>query len=102
MKRVCKIIHHKLKVHCRRNNINRKVRDHILRKCTGIKKLLQTKLKQEAINKFKQYLQNYRAIPAVLKDFIQKHIINHFHRYVEHLYDEKIEKTSNKLKNFYF
>ena len=72
-----------------------------LRKCTRIKKLLQTKFKQEAIEQFKQYLQNYRAIPVVLKDFIRKHIIMHFHRYVEHLDDENIEKTSNKVENYY-
>ena len=41
------------------------------------------------------------AIPAVLKDFIRKHIINHFHRYVQHLDDENIEKTSNKVENYY-
>ena len=57
--------------------------------------------KQEAIEQFKQYLQNYRAIPVVLKDFIRKHIIMHFHRYVEHLDDENIEKTSNKVENYY-
>ena len=41
------------------------------------------------------------TIPVVLKDFIRKHIINHFHRYVQHLDDENIEKTSNKVKNYY-
>jgi hypothetical protein len=25
----------------------------------------------------------------------------HFHRYVEHLDDENIEKTSNKVENYY-
>ena len=57
--------------------------------------------KQEAINQFKQYLQNYRAIPSVLKDFIRKHITNHFHRYVKHLDDENIEKTSKKVETYY-
>ena len=56
---------------------------------------------KETIEKFKQYLQNYRAIPVVLKDFIRKHIINHFHRYVQHLDDENIERTSNKVENYY-
>ena len=56
---------------------------------------------KEAIEHFKLYLQNYRAIPVVLKDFIRKHIINHFHRYVQHLDDENIEKTSNKVENYY-
>ena len=74
-------IHHKLKVYCRRN-----------------KRQNSTK---EAIEHFKQYLLNYRAIPVVLKDFIRKHIINHFHRYVQHLDDENIEKTSNKVENYY-
>lgn len=34
----------------------------------------------------------------VCKDFIRKHIVNHFYRYVRHLDDENIEKTSNKSK----
>lgn len=33
------------------------------------------------------------AIPVVLKDFIRKHIINHFYRYVQDLDDENIEKN---------
>ena len=41
------------------------------------------------------------TIPVVLKDFIRKHIINHFHRYVQHLDDENIRKTSNKVENYY-
>ena len=41
------------------------------------------------------------AIPVVLKDFIRKHIINHFYRYVQHLDDKNIEKTSNKIENYY-
>ena len=41
-------INHKLKVYCRRNKINGKQRDHILRKCTRIKKLFQTKLKKRS------------------------------------------------------
>ena len=94
-------IHHKLKVHCRRNNINGKERDYIYENAQELKNCFRQNSKQEAINKFKQYLQNYRAIPVVLKDFIRKNIINHFHRYVEHLDDEKIEKTSNKVENYY-
>jgi len=94
-------IHHKLKVHCRRNNINRKERDYIYENAQELKNCFRQNSKQESINKFKQYLQNYRAIPVVLKDFIRKNIINHFHRYVEHLDDEKIEKTSNKVENYY-
>lgn len=35
-----KTINHKIKVYCRRNKINGKERDNILRKCTRIKKLL--------------------------------------------------------------
>lgn len=38
------------------------------------------------------------TIPVVLKDFIRKHTINHFHRYIEHLDDENIEKHRTKLK----
>ncbi|MBE6507931.1 MAG: transposase [Methanobrevibacter sp.] len=94
-------INHKLKVHCRRNKINGKARDHIYENANELKNCFRQNSKQEAINQFKQYLQNYRAIPVVLKDFIRKHIIMHFHRYVEHLDDENIEKTSNKVENYY-
>ncbi len=38
---------------------------------------------------------------VVLKDFIRKHIINHFHRYVQYLDNENIEKTSNTVGNYY-
>ena len=94
-------INHKLKVYCRRNKINGKARDHIYENANELKNCFRQNSKQEAINQFKQYLQNYRAIPVVLKDFIRKHIIMHFHRYVEHLDDENIEKTSNKVENYY-
>ena len=94
-------INHKLKVYCRRNKINGKARDHIYENANELKNCFRQNSKQEAIEQFKQYLQNYRAIPVVLKDFIRKHIIMHFHRYVEHLDDENIEKTSNKVENYY-
>ena len=94
-------INHKLKVHCRRNKINGKARDYIYENAKELKNCFRQNSKQEAIEQFKQYLQNYRAIPVVLKDFIRKHIINHFHRYVEHLDNENIEKTSNKVENYY-
>ncbi|WP_297824400.1 hypothetical protein [uncultured Methanobrevibacter sp.] len=34
----------------------------------------------------------------MLRDFIRKDINNYFHRYVD---NEKIEKTSNKVENYY-
>ena len=93
-------IHHKLKEYCRRNKINGKERDHIYENAQELKDCFRQNSTKEAIEKFKQYLQNYRAIPVVLKDFIRKHIINHFHRYVQHLDDANIEKTSNKVENY--
>ena len=94
-------IHHKLKVYCRRNKINGKERDYIYENAQELKDCFRQNSTKEAIEHFKLYLQNYRAIPVVLKDFIRKHIINHFHRYVQHLDDENIEKTSNKVENYY-
>ena len=96
-----KTINHKLKVHCRRNKINGNKKDYIYENAQELKNCFRQNSKQEAINQFKQYLQNYGAILVVLKDFIRKHIIMHFHRYVEHLDDENIEKTSNKVENYY-
>ena len=72
-----------------------------IRNANELKNCFRQNSKQEAIEQFKQYLQDYRVIPVVLKDFIRKHIIMHFHRYVEHLDDENIEKTSNKVDNYY-
>ena len=86
-------INHKLKVYCRRNKINKKQREHIYENAQELKNCFRQNSTKEAIGQFKQYLQNYMAIPVVLKDFIRKHIINHFHRYVQHLDDENIEKN---------
>ena len=94
-------INHKIKVYCRQNKINGKEKYHIYENAEKLKNCFRQNSKKEAIEKFKQYLQNYNAIPVVLKDFIRKHIINHFHRYVEHLDDSEIEKTSNKVENYY-
>ena len=86
-------INHKLKVYCRRNKINTKQREHIYENAQELKNCFRQNSTKEAIGQFKQYLQNYMAIPVVLKDSIRKHIINHFHRYVQHLDDENIEKN---------
>ena len=94
-------INHKLKVYCRRNKITGKEREHIYENAQELKNCFRQNSTKEAIEQFGQYLQNYMAIPVVLKDFIRKHIINHFHRYVQHLDDENIEKTSNKVENYY-
>ena len=96
-----KTINHKLKVYCRKNNVKGKQKDYIYENARELKNCFRQNSKQEAIEKFKEYLQNYTTIPVVLKDFIRKHIINHFHRYVEHLDDDNIENTSNKIENYY-
>lgn len=38
------------------------------------------------------------AIPEVLKDSIRKYTINHFHRYIQHLDDENIEKNTKQSR----
>ena len=101
MNNLFQTINHKLKVYCRRNKITGKEKEHIYENSQELKNCFRQKSTKEAINKFKQYLQNYMSIPVVLKDFIRKHIINHFHRYVQYLDDENIEKTSNKVENYY-
>ena len=65
-------INHKLKVHCRRNKINKKQREHIYENAQELKNCFRQNSTKEAIGQFKQYLQNYMAIPGVLKDFIRK------------------------------
>ena len=88
-------------MYCRRNKINGKEKDYIYENAQELKDCFRQNSTKEAIEHFKLYLQNYRAIPVVLKDFIRKHIINHFNRYVQHLDDENIDKTSNKVENYY-
>ena len=41
-------INHKLKVHCRRNKINKKQREHIYENAQELKKLFQTKLNKRS------------------------------------------------------
>ena len=85
-------------MYCRRNKINGKERDYIYENAQELKDCFRQNSTKEAIEHFKLYLQNYRAIPSILKDFIRKHIINHFHRYVQHLNNENIEKTSKQSR----
>ena len=40
-------------------------------------------------------------IPIVLQQFMEKHIINFINRYLLYLKNPNIEKTSNKLDNYY-
>ena len=96
-----KTINHKIKTYCRKNKLNKKEKQVIYDNAQILKNCFRQNSSKDAINKFKQYLQNYTTIPAVLKDFIQKHIINHFQRYIQYLDDENIEKTSNKVENYY-
>ena len=51
--------------------------------------------------KFKQYINKYEEILEVLQQFMEKHVINFIDRYLLYLKDSKIEKTSNKLDNYY-
>ena len=54
-----------------------------------------------AKEKFEQYINKYEEIPEVLQQFMEKHVINFIDRYLLYLKDSKIEKTSNKLDNYY-
>lgn len=96
-----KTINHKLKVYCRRNKLTEEEKSSIYDNADELKEIFQQKTTNESITKFKQYLKNYNTIPIVLKKFIRKHIINHFSRYIQHLKDLNIPKTSNKAENYY-
>ena len=61
-------INHKLKVHCRRNKINKKQREDIYENAQELKNCFRQNSTKEVIGQFKQYLQNYMAIPVVLKN----------------------------------
>ena len=96
-----KTINHKIKTYCRRNKINSKEKERIYENADELKNCFRQNSSKEAIEKFKNYLKNYHSIPEVLRQFIHKHILNHFKRYIEYLDDENIEKTSNKVENYY-
>ncbi len=94
-------INHKIKAYCRKNKLNRKEKQVIYDNALKLKNCFRQNSSKDTINEFKQYLQNYTAIPVVLKDFIRKHIINHFQQYMQYLDDKNIEKTLNKVENYY-
>lgn len=96
-----KTINHKIKTYCRRNKINVKEKERIYKNADELKNCFRQNTSKEAIEKFKNYLKNYHSIPEVLRQFIHKHVLNHFKRYIEYLDDENIEKTSNKVENYY-
>ena len=54
-----------------------------------------------AKQKYEQYINKFDEIPPVLQQFMQKHVINFIERYLLYLKNPKIEKTSNKLDNYY-
>ena len=56
----------KLKVYCRRNKINGKERDYIYENAQELKDCFRQNSTKEAIEKFKQYLQNYRTVISLL------------------------------------
>ena len=96
-----KTINHKIKTYCRRNKINNKEKERIYQNADELKNCFRQNSSKESIEKFKNYLKNYSSIPEVLRQFIHKHVLNHFKRYIEYLDDENIEKTSNKIENYY-
>ena len=78
-----KTINHKIKTYCRKKNkLNKKEKQIIYDNGEKLKNCFRQNSSKDAINEFKQYLQNYTDIPTLLKDFIRKHIINHFQRYI--------------------
>ena len=76
-------------------------KERIYKNADELKNCFRQNSSKEAIEKFKNYLKNYHSIPEVLRQFIHKHVLNHFKRYIEYLDDENIEKTSNKVENYY-
>ncbi|AMK16016.1 transposase [Methanobrevibacter olleyae] len=94
-------INHKIKTYCRINNINKKEKERIYENAKELKNCIIQYSSKKAIDKFKNYLQDYDSIPEVLMQFVNKHVLYHFKRYIEYLDDENIEKTSNKVENYY-
>ena len=54
-----------------------------------------------AKQKYEEYINKYEEIPEVLQQFMEKHVINFIDRYLLYLKDPHIEKTSNKIDNYY-
>ena len=54
-----------------------------------------------AKQKYEEHINKYEETPEVLQQFIEKHVTNFIDRYLLYLKDPQIEKTSNKLDNYY-
>ena len=94
-------IYTKLKRYTRRNKFTDEKIEKIYKNAKEFTEIFHEKSYNLTKEKFKQYINKYEEILEVLQQFMEKHVINFIDRYLLYLKDSKIEKTSNKLDNYY-
>ena len=94
-------IYTKLKRYKRRTKLSEEELDKIYANAKQFTEIFHETNYYLAKQKYEEYINKYKEIPEVLQQFMEKHIINFIDRYLLYLKDPQIEKTSNKLDNYY-
>ena len=94
-------IYTKLKHYKRRSNLTKEETEQIYLNAKEFTEIFHETNYYIAKQKYEQYINKYNEIPEILQQFMQKHVINFIDRYLLYLKNPKIEKTSNKLDNYY-
>lgn len=94
-------INKKIKDYVRKNKLNEEDKKQIYNSTKEYKEMFFAKTPEEAKKIYNEYMTGIKEIPEPLKQFTDKHVKNHFQRYLEHHYDENIDRTTNKIENYY-
>ena len=94
-------IYTKLKHYKRRTKLTEEEVDKIYKNAKEFTEIFHETNYYLAKQKYEEYINRYEEIPEVLRQFMEKHVINFIDRYLLYLKDSLIEKTSNKLDNYY-
>lgn len=94
-------IYTKLKHYKRKNNLSEKENEQMYKNAKKFIEIFHETNYFIAKQKYERYINKFNEIPPVLQQFMQKHVINFIERYLLYLKNPKIEKTSNKLDNYY-
>ena len=94
-------IYTKLKHYKRKNNLSEKENEQMYKNAKKFIEIFHETNYFIAKQKYERYINKFNEIPPVLQQFMQKHAINFIERYLLYLKNPKIEKTSNKLDNYY-
>ena len=68
---------------------------------TDIKNILRTHNEKTSINRLKTLLDKFKDIPKVLQQYLTKKILPDFQRLTHFMRNPFIQRTSNKVENYY-